>query len=224
MKYKDKKDILRHIKLGTDEVLYFPYEGKYPLPLRPISSYEFDECFYRALKLAPNKIADLVIKLRLKRVDKDRDINVSSEGFADLQKFYDSMAYWVVYFGMKDFQDEEFRKPNYNKIDAYPNGYYITLRMNYIHEISDFILNSSYQNEEVIKEIFEDEYGREVAYSIHFLKQPLGELSKLTKLQKKYMVYSKQHLREILEGKQKEGGYIISGKKMTLGDFLKSVK
>ncbi len=121
---------------------------------------------------------------------------------------------------MKDFQDEEFTKPDYEENEAYPKGYYITLKMSDIHEISDFILGSSYQNEDVIKEIFEDEYGREVAYSIHFLKQPLAELPKLTKLQKKYLIYSKQHIPGILEGKRKEDNYLISGKTMTMKDFL----
>lgn len=221
MKYKKKIEIIKHIQLGTSEVLYFPYEGKYPLPLRPISSYEFDDCFYKALENAPGKIAELVIKLRLKLIETDRDIDVSDKGYAQLQKFYDSMSYWVVYYSMKDFQDEEFSIPNYEEFNGYPNGYYITLKMNDVHDIAEFILNGSYQNDKIIKEIFEDELGREVAYSVTFLKHPLADLPKLTKLQKKYLIYSNTNLPGIIKGSIKEDSYVTSDKTYILGDFLK---
>jgi len=46
LKTEEKLEILKHITLGTDEVLYYPYNGgKEPLPLRPLSSFELDQCF-----------------------------------------------------------------------------------------------------------------------------------------------------------------------------------
>ena len=63
MRSNEKLDVLRHIKLGVKEVFYYDYDGN-ALPLRPISSYELDDCFYKALEYATPNVADLVIKLR----------------------------------------------------------------------------------------------------------------------------------------------------------------
>jgi len=221
MNNTEKLEVVKHIKLGTDEVLYYPYNnGQEPLPLRPISSYEFDQCFYQALEYAPNKISSLIINLRLNLIDTKRDIDVSDKGYSQLQKFYDSIDYWVVYYSMKDFQDDWFTKPDYNEEEAHPKGLYQILKMNDVHEISDFILNSSYQKKEVIEEVFVDEVGREVAYLYFYLKVPLADIKNMTKLQRDYLIYAKGQMRQISLGKQKEDGYIISGQKMTVQDFL----
>lgn len=221
MNIKTKLEVLKHITLGTDEVLYYPYaEGKDPLPLRPISSWELDQCFYKSLRFAPQKIANLVINLKLKIIEPTRDIDVSDDGYAQLQKFYDSIDYWIVYYSMKDFQEEWFQYPDFSKENVHPKGFYQILKMDNVHEISSFILNSSHQNKEVIKEVFKDESGREVAYMYFYLKVPLTDIKSMTKLQRDYLLNARGELRKISAGRQKEDGYILSGKKMTVKDFL----
>lgn len=221
MNAKEKLEVIKHITLGTDEVLYYPYnEGKEPLPLRPISSFEFDQCFYKALEFAPNRISNLVIQLKLKLIKPSREIDVTDEGYAQLQAFYDSIDYWVVYFAMKDFQDKWFQKPDYDTEEAHPRGFYKILRMIDVHEIANYILDSSYQNKEVIQEVFKDELGREVAYMYFYLKVPLTDIKNMTKLQRDYLINAKGEMRKISLGKSKEDGYIISGEKMTVKDFL----
>lgn len=221
MNSKEKLEVIKHIKLGTDEVLYYPYdEGKDPLPLRPISSFEFDQCFYKALEFAPNKVSSLVIKLKLKLIDPSREIDVSDEGYAKLQEFYDSIDYWIVYYAMKDFQDEWFTKPDYNTEETHPKGFYQVLKMIDVHEIANFVLDSSRRKREVIEEVFVDEAGREVAYLYFYLKVPLADIKNMTKLQRDYLIYAKGEMGKISAGKSKEDKYILSGQQMTVKDFF----
>jgi len=221
MNAKEKLEIIKHIKLGTDEVLYYPYGGgKQPLPLRPISSFEFDECFYKALEYAPVKVANLVVNLKLKLIEPNRNIDISDKGYANLQKFYDSIDYWVVYYAMKDFQDEDFQEPDYLTEDAHPKGFYKILKMNEVHEIAEFILDSSRQPKEVIEQVFVDEAGREVGYLYFYLDVPLADIKNMTKLQRDYLIYAKGELKKIVAGKSKEDRYILTGQKMTAKEFL----
>jgi hypothetical protein len=214
----NKLEIIKHITLGTSEVLYYPYNnGREPLPLRPLSSFELDQCLFNSLANAPEKIAELVIKLRLKFIKPDQNINVSDEGYANLQKFYHLVDYWVVYYAMKDFQDEEFSKPNFETENLIPKGFSSILKMNEVHEISNFVLDASIQPKEVIKEIVSDEYGKQIGYAVYFLKQPLAQIKDLTKLQQSYLLYSKGEVRKI----DKTKDYIISGETMTIEELLK---
>jgi len=221
MNGKEKLEVIKHITLGTNEVLYYPYaEGKQPLPLRPISSFEFDQCLYKALEYAPSRISEFVIKFKLGLIKKDQNIDISDEGYVRLQEYSDRLDYWIVFYAMKDFQNENFSKPDYSTEETHPKGYYEILKMKEVHEISEFIMRTSHRTKEVIEEIFIDEAGREVAYLYFYLKVPLAEMSKMTKLQRDYLIYSKGEVRKITAGKQKESGYILSDQKMTVKDFL----
>jgi len=221
MNPEEKLEILKHIKLGTKEVLYYPYnEGKEPLPLRPISSYEVDEAFYNSLEYTPEKIAHLVVNLRVNLVRGEERIKLSNEGYSQLIKFYDDIDYWVVYFGMKDFQDDEFTKPDPDTIEGHPIGFYIVKKMRDVHEIADFILKGSISSEIIVKEIFEDDSGKELAYVVFYLNQELAPLDKLTKLQRRYLIYSKGHITPATLGDIKKGKYSISGETMTVQDLL----
>jgi len=221
MNVKEKREIIKHIKLGTNEVLYYPYaEGKQPLPLRPISSWEVDDCFYRALENAPTNIANFIVKVKLDLIDRKSNINVENTGYVKLQRFYNAIDYWVVYYAMKDFQNDVFREPDYDKIESHPKGYYEVLKMREIHQISRFILLASHRSEDVIKEIFTDDIGREVGYMMLFLKQPLADIKDITKLQRDYVIYTKGNLPQIIKGEQKKKKYSISGKKMTVKEVF----
>ena len=176
--------------------------------------------FIKLWSTLQKKIADLVIKLKLKLIDKSRDINVSNKGYAQLNKFYDSIDYWVVYYSMKDFQDEIFSEPDWSKPNFYPKGYYEILKMEEIHEIANFVMNPSYQNEEAIEEVFVDESGREVAYLYFYLKTPLADIKSMTRLQRDYLIHASGQMKQISLGKSKEGKYLLSDEKMTLKDFL----
>ena len=215
----NKLEIIKHIKLGTSEVLYYPYNnGREPLPLRPLSSFELDQSLFNSLMDAPEKIASLVINLRLKFIKPSQEINVSDEGYAKLQKFYNLVDYWVVYFAMKDFQDDWFKTPDFEKYDFTPKGFGYVKKMKEIHEIGEFVLNASIQPVEVIKEILEDEYGKEIGYMVYYLNQPLAQIKDLTKLQKYYLIHSKGVTRKV------KPNYVVSGETMTIAELLERFK
>ena len=222
MNDKERLEVIKHIKLGTSEVLYYPYnEGSEPLPLRPISSYEFDQCFYKSLENAPAKIAELVIKIRLKLIDKERDIDVSDKGYASLIRFYDAIDYWVVFYAMKDYQERDFSYVNLEDDLLRPYGYFNVLKMNDVHEIAEYVMDASFKPKEVIKEILTDESGKEMAYIVYFLNQPLTTVKDMTRLQRDYLIFSKGVVHNVSKERAKEDKYIISGQKTTVGDFLK---
>lgn len=229
MNYKRKKELLKHITLGTSEVLYYPYKGgKEPLPLRPLSSFELDQCFYKSFDNATDpKLVGFLIKYRLEIIRGTQEINfdeIPNEKYINLLKLIYNTNYWVVYESMKDFQDEDFRKPDYDKEEKYPKGYYIVKQMNEVHEIAELIMDTSSQPDSVIKEILSDKFGRDVAYAVYYLNVPLAELKKLTKLQKKYLVLSNGNLDTYAEIDRKNNSYSLSDEEMTMKEFLEKFK
>jgi len=169
--------MIKHITLGTDEVFHYNYFGEM-LPLRPISSYELDDCFYRALIGATEQIAELVVKLKLGQIKKDQEIPIDNKKLAELKRYFDALDYWIVYYGMKDFQEETFSILDVKKMRS-------------VHAISMEILTYSYQPKEVIQEIVRDEAGKNIATIIFTLNVPLGKLSELTKLQRDFLILAK---------------------------------
>ncbi len=220
MKSNEKLDTLRHIKLGVNEVFYYDYDGN-ALPLRPISSYELDDCFYKALTYATQKVANLVIKLRLKLIKKSQNVDFSNEDYLSLQKHYDTISYWVVFHSMKDFQDEDFSIPVYRDDELLPKGIFQIKKMNYIHDIANIIVNSSYKPKEYIKQIIKDEVGTEIAYLVLYFNVPIANINDITRLQRDFLVYSKGEITKVKNIKTEQ--YEFSGKKLTIGDLLKKV-
>ncbi|HEC39714.1 MAG TPA: hypothetical protein ENI29_15855, partial [bacterium] len=180
MKSNEKLDTLRHIKLGVNEVFYYDYDGN-ALPLRPISSYELDDCFYKALEYATPKVADLVLKLRLKLIKKSEEVDFSNQDYLSLQRHYDAISYWIVFHAMKDFQDEDFSIPIYENGEVLPKGIFQIRKMNYIHDIANITVNSSYKPKEFIKEIIKDELGKEVAYLVLYFNVPIANINDITR-------------------------------------------
>jgi len=221
MNYKEKRDILRHIKLGIDEVFYYDYNGQ-SLPLRSISSYEMDDCFYKSLKYSTKQTVEFIIKLRLKLIDDKEEVDIPPEEFLSLQKHYDTISYWVVYYSMKDFQNEDFSKHILDDDgDFIPQGILTIRNMNYVHNIASFILDTSFKPKEILQEIIKDDEGLEIGYVVHYLNQPLNKIGNLTKLQRDYLVHSKGEILRLERSKPRKK-YIVSGEKMTMEDLLKS--
>ena len=218
MKSNEKLDTLRHIKLGVKEVFYYDYDSN-ALPLRPISSYELDDCFYKALVYATPKVANLVIKLRLNLIEKSEEVDFANQDYLSLQKHYDAISYWVVFHSMKDFQDEDFKIPIYQNDELLPKGMFKIREMRYIHNIANIIVKSSYKPKEFIKQIIKDELGKEVAYLVLYFNVPIANISDITKLQRDFLIYSKGEMRKVKASDK----YEISGKTITIGDLLKKV-
>lgn len=178
--------MIKHISLGTNEVFYYNYFGE-QLPLRPISTFELDECFYNALAFAENEIAELIVKLKLRLISPKTQIKIDNGKYAELQKYYNSLDYWIVFFAMKDFQEEDFAKPD----NGFTRGFALVKQMRDVHKIAKEILNASYQPKEVIQEIVKTSDGKVIASIVFNLNVPLSEYSKITKLQRDFLVFSK---------------------------------
>ncbi|KKM93957.1 hypothetical protein LCGC14_1203120, partial [marine sediment metagenome] len=202
------------------EVFYYDYDGN-ALPLRPISSYELDDCFYKALEYATPKVADLVLKLRLKLIKKSEEVDFSNQDYLSLQRHYDAISYWIVFHAMKDFQDEDFSIPIYENGEVLPKGIFQIRKMNYIHDIANITVNSSYKPKEFIKEIIKDELGKEVAYLVLYFNVPIANINDITRLQRDFIVYYKGEITKVKNIKTEQ--YEFSGKKLTIGDLLKKV-
>lgn len=220
MKSNEKLDILRHIKLGVKEVFYYDYDSN-ALPLRPISSYELDDCFYKALKYATQEVADLVVKIRLKLIEKAEEVDFSNEDYLSLQKHYDTISYWIVFHAMKDFQDEDFSIPIYQENELLPKGIFKIRKMNHVHDIANFVINSSYRPKEYIKQIIKDEVGKEVAYLTLYFNVPLANIPDITKLQRDFLIYSKGEMVKVKASDIYKDKYEWSGETITIGDLFK---
>jgi len=96
----------------------------------------------------------------------------------------------------------------------------IVKKMSDVHKIAEFDLDAAVQSREVVKEILKDEYGKEIAYAVYYLKQPLAKISDLTRLQKMYLIYSKGEIRNV----GKKSSYVLSGQKMTVKELLEMFK
>lgn len=221
MKSNETVDTLRHITLGVNEVFYYDYDSN-ALPLRPISSYELDDCFYKALEIATPKVADLVIKLRLSIIGKSEDVDFTNEDYLSLQKHYDTISYWIVFYSMKDFQDEDFLKPIYRDGEVLPKGIFSVRKMNYIHDIAQKIVDSSYKPKDFIKQIIKDEIGDDLAYLTFYLNVPLSNISDITKLQRDYLICSKGEMfKTTTQSDIKTKQYEFSGTKSTIADIFR---
>jgi len=205
--------MLKHIQLGINEKFYFNYNGE-QLPLRPISSMELDQCFFNALTYIEDEIANLVIKIKLRLLDPKTKIEIDNKKLAQVLNYYNNVNYWIVYFSMQDFQDDEFSKI----INEIPEGFQIIKKMRNIHKIAQEVLRYSYQPEDVIQEIIKTREGKIVASIVFNLNVPLNELSKLTDLQKDFLILSR------LE-ETKPVKHIISktGDKVSVEDVLKGL-
>ena len=222
MKSNEKLDTLRHIKLGVKEVFYYDYDGN-ALPLRPISSYELDDCFYKALEYATPKVADLVVKLRLEIKKGSQEVDFSNQDYLSLQKHYDAISYMVVFHSMKDFQDEDFSIPIYQDNELLPKGIFQIRKMNYIHDMANIIVNSSYRPKEVIKQIIKDEIGREIIYLVLYFNTPLAKISDITRLQRDFLIYSKGEITKVKASDVKTEQYEFSGETTTIEDIFKKM-
>lgn len=222
--------ILNHIRLGVNEKLYYDYNGE-ALPLRPISSWEYDQAFSKSLKYASKETAETLVKNKIKLINLEKEIDINNDLYKELHDFYNEVDYWIVFFSMKDFQPEDFSFPDFGnqfaeEFDDYdemiPKGYYIIKKMEHIHNISRFITSTSTKPREVIREIIKSSSGRILA-SIHYkFHVPISdELWKLTPLQSNFIILSHPDAPKHFDTLDEVPG-LKSG--MTMNEILKVVR
>lgn len=191
--------MLKYIKLGTKAKEFFNYDGN-PLPIRPLSTYELDQAFVMAVEGISPLIFDAVISSKLD-VYESQEIIITKDNYKAFLEYYSEIDYWVVYFAMKDFQDEEFSMPDYSgefKDDFVdwdvekPKGYYMVRNMKYIHKIARDIKNMTEQPVESLMEILKNKEGQLLATMVHAFHVPLAsEAWQLTPLQTDFIYYTR---------------------------------
>jgi len=220
--------MIKYIQLGTDCKEYFFYDGK-PLPIRPLSSYELDQAFLKAVEGVSPIIFESVINLKL-NLKEDIDIKLNKNNYKDFMSYYNEVDYWIVYFAMKDFQEEDFSFPDYEgkfreEFEDWdmkkPTGYYYVRKMKYVHDISKDISNMSSQSPDKLMEILINAEGKTLATLVHKFHQPLNSKAwKLTPLQTYFIYYSRPGAPQIVKTVEELPGI----KKGKYSDILKQLE
>lgn len=220
-------DYLKYIKLGTNCKEWFNYDGQ-GLPIRPLSTYEHDEALLKAIREGISQTTfNAVIKAKLNIVKPEEKINATISDYAEFVKYFNEIDYWIVYYSMKDFQPEEFSKPDFSKefkkdfkdwsIDL-PKGYYIVKKMKYVHQIADDIRLMTDAPVTEFIQVLKNNAGKNLASIVYTTHVPLtSEAWKLTPLQEKFLTYSAPGMPEILKDESDLPG-ITSG--MTMREVM----
>lgn len=193
------KNILEHIRLGTDYKEWFNYDGE-PLPIRPLSTYEIDEIIKKVIRegISPQTY-DSIIKLKLNILSPEQKRDISISDYQEYLTYFNEIDYWIVYYAMKDFQPEKFSKPDFdgdfqefkNWDENNPKGYYIVKKMKYVHDIAKDVKNMTSQPTTVLMEVLENKTGQALASLVYRYHVPLANKAwELTPLQTYFLIFS----------------------------------
>ena len=185
------RDILKYIKLGTNSKEWFNYDGD-PLPIRPLSTYELDTILEKIIgEGITQKTFSSVYKIKHNLINKENVVITNKKDYLEFFHYLNEIDYWIVYYAMKDFQDEDFSKPNYDEEREYPNGYYIVKKMKFVHNLAEDIKFMTSQPLLKLRQVLMNNRGKILASTIHTYHVPLAnEAWKLTPLQETFLRYS----------------------------------
>lgn len=203
-------NLYKYVTQGVNAKEFFNYEGN-PLPIRPLTTYEMDQVFLKVIKEGITQtIFDSLIKVKLNLVASDEKIKVKKSDFFDFVNFYNELDYWMVYFAVKDFQ-EDFEEPDFkgefkNDFDDWspqkPRGYYIVRKMQKIHDIAEKIKGMTTAPTDALVEFIRNAKGQLLASIIYRAHVPLAsEAWKLTPLQTKFLLNTRPDGPVILKDK-----------------------
>ena len=166
-------NFLKYIRGGINASTTFSYDD-YEVRLRPLSSYELDLAEEEGLKVVDSKVAQLIMRIRLhetKLTEKLKEF--PPEMFRNINKFYKTVDYWIVYYSMKDFQP-----PNFSIEDV--------KQMKYIHGMAKTILNISSIKKHDLVRVLSNRDGERLLTMIYKYHVPLTDAAwKLTPMQEK---------------------------------------
>jgi len=168
---------LNLIRKGITATTHFNYDG-IDIVLRAVSSTELDDAKYKSQELCDDKLARMILKMRLGQLNGKFDIDsIPADMYKNYIKYILEFDYWITYYAMKDFQPADFNFEDVRK-------------MRYVHEIADIAITLSSAPNEVIIEFIKTEDGQELAKIIHEFKQPLAMIKDLTPLQHTFVLFS----------------------------------
>lgn len=168
-------DVLNMIRMGIQVKKFFPYDGT-EIPIRAISTAEFDDAKNKSVDICDEKLAQQILKLRLGIIkQKIETKNIPIDMFKNYLRYMQEFDFWVVYHGMKDYRDSTFTIEDVRK-------------MRYIHEMAQTIIDCSSLPEPFMKYVIATPDGQKMATLIWEIHVPLvSELWKLTPLQEMFL-------------------------------------
>ena len=192
-------DILKYIKLGTNLKEWFNYDGC-PLPIRPLSTYEMDEILGKIITEGiTQKTFNSIYKIKFNLFNPLEKVKVSQQNYLEYFKYLNIIDYWMVFHSMKDFQDEDFSKPDYSEEfrDEYddwtedtPKGFYIVRKMKFVHQLAKDIQDMTSQPLAKLSQTLKNKSGKILASMVFTYHLPLvNEAWKLTPLQEDFLYY-----------------------------------
>lgn len=193
-------DIIKYIKLGTSVKEWFNYDGE-PLPIRPLSTYEMDEILGKIIEEGiTQQTFDSVYKIKYNLYNEEEKVEINYNNYIEFFHYFNEIDYWMVYYAMKDYQDEEFSQPDFNEQfrkefkdwnDNIPKGYYIVRKMKYVHQIAKDIQFMTSQPLVKLGQTLKNNNGRILASMVYTYHVPLAsEAWKLTPLQEDFLYYA----------------------------------
>lgn len=205
-------DILKYIKLGTNSKEWFNYDGC-PLPIRPLSTYEMDEILGKIVKEGiTQQTFNSIYKIKFNLFNITEKIEISQQNYLEFFKYLNIIDYWMVFYSMKDYQDEDFSKPDYNKefrdeFDDWtqdtPKGFFIVRKMKFVHQLAKDIQDMTSQPLVKLSQVLKNKSGKTLASMVFTYHIPLAnEAWKLTPLQEDFLYYGGPNAPILLEGEK----------------------
>lgn len=168
-------DILNMIRMGIQVKKFFPYDTQ-QIPIRAVSSAEFDDAKNKSVGICDEKLARQILQIQLGTLKGKIDLTtIPLEMFTNYLRYLQEFDYWVVYHSMKDFRDSSFNIEDVRK-------------MRYVHEMAIEAISMSSYPTSLIKYKINTKDGKELLTMLWELHVPLtSELWKLTPLQKEFL-------------------------------------
>lgn len=206
------EDILKYIKLGTNTKEWFNYDGS-PLPIRPLSTYEMDNILGKIIKEGiTQQTFNSIYKIKFNLFNEEEKVKVSQQNYLEFFNYFNIIDYWMVFYSMKDFQEEEFSQPDYNEefrkdfedwINDVPKGYYIVRKMKYVHQLAKDIQYMTAQPLVKLTKVLKNKSGKILASMIYTYHVPLAnEAWKLTPLQEDFLYYARPGSPKLLDSEK----------------------
>ena len=170
--------ILDIIRAGITKKDFFNYGGV-SIPIRPVTSMEIDEAKREAYELADDKLIEVIMGIKLGRIDPTKTLDKIPRGFyKNIERFDAEIEYWLVYHSMKDFRDSTFTIKDVRL-------------MQHVHTMAKQILKLSAAPKSQIIEIVSTPEGKELAKIVYHYKIPLVDAAwKLIPLQHDFMIWA----------------------------------
>lgn len=205
-------DILKYIKLGTSSKEWFNYDGC-ALPIRPLSTYEMDEVLGKIIKEGITQPTfNSIYKIKFNLFSIDEKVKITQKNYLEFFKYLNIIDYWMVFYSMKDFQNEDFSKPDYSEefrdefddwTEDTPKGFFIVRKMKFVHLLAKDIQDMTTQPLVKLSQILKNKSGKILASMVFTYHVPLAnEAWKLTPLQEDFLYYGDPKGPKLLEGEK----------------------